>query len=79
MFDEGYFAGMALGPPQVSIDGLNELAVVLKLHESDSGRTISSFDKEGERTCGEKANIARRFVRIRRAPSCVTRGNSRSV
>ncbi len=31
MFDESYCAGMALGPPQVSIDGLNELAVVLKL------------------------------------------------
>jgi hypothetical protein len=31
MFDEGYCVGMAFGPPRVSIDGLNELAVVLKL------------------------------------------------
>ena len=31
MFDASYCAGMALGPPQVSIDGLNELAVLLKL------------------------------------------------
>ena len=26
MFDEAYCAGMALGPPQISIAGLNELA-----------------------------------------------------
>ena len=31
MFDESYCAGMALGPAQVSISGLNELAAVLKL------------------------------------------------
>ncbi|HZZ22538.1 MAG TPA: hypothetical protein VFE60_08185 [Roseiarcus sp.] len=29
MFDESYCAGMSLGPPQVSIEALNELAVVL--------------------------------------------------
>ena len=31
MFDENYCAGMTLGPPQVSIEGLDELGVVLKL------------------------------------------------
>jgi hypothetical protein len=31
MFDEGYCAGMALGAPQISIEGLNELATVLTL------------------------------------------------
>ena len=31
MFDESYCAGMSLGPAQVGIGGLNELAAVLKL------------------------------------------------
>ena len=31
MFDEGYCVGMTLGPPEISIDGLNELAAVLAL------------------------------------------------
>ncbi len=29
MFDEAYCAGMALGPPLISIAGLNELAAIL--------------------------------------------------
>src|SRR6516164_1577937 len=29
MFDEGYCASMSLGPPQISIEGLSELAAVL--------------------------------------------------
>ncbi len=29
MFDAGYCAGMRLGPPEISIEGLNKLAEVL--------------------------------------------------
>jgi len=29
MFDEGYCAGMTLGQPEISIEGLNEFAAVL--------------------------------------------------
>jgi hypothetical protein len=29
MFDDSYCAGMTLGPPEISIEGLNELAAVL--------------------------------------------------
>jgi hypothetical protein len=29
MFDESYCVGMTLGPPEISIEGLNELAGVL--------------------------------------------------
>jgi hypothetical protein len=43
MFDESYCAGMALGPPQVSIDGLNEFAVVLKLSRSPSFALFARF------------------------------------
>jgi hypothetical protein len=35
MFDQGYCAGMTLGPPEISIEGLNELAVVLDLFDRD--------------------------------------------
>jgi hypothetical protein len=31
MLDESYCASMALGPPEISIEGLNELAGVLAL------------------------------------------------
>ena len=56
MFDESYCAGMALGPPQVNIDGLNELAVVLKLLGTDQvsgARSRPSTKREKERA--EKA------------------------
>jgi len=49
MFDESYCAGMALGPPQVSIDGLNELAVVLKLlgtNQASGARSRPSMKRE---------------------------------
>lgn len=56
MLDESYCAGMALGPSQVSIDGLNELAVVLKrLVTNQASGARSPVDEEGGGTCGEKA------------------------
>jgi hypothetical protein len=60
MFDEGYCAGMALGPPQVSIDGLNELAVVLKLldtNQTPGARSRPSTKREKGRA--EKKPISR--------------------
>ena len=60
MFDESYCAGMALGPPQVSIDGLNELAVVLKLlgtNQASGARSRPSMKREKGRA--EKKPISR--------------------
>jgi hypothetical protein len=60
MFDESYCAGMALGPPRVSIDGLNELSVVLKLlrtNQVSGARSRSSMKREKERA--EKKPISR--------------------
>ena len=60
MFDESYCAGMALGPPQVSIDGLNELAVVLKLlgtNQVPGARSRPSRKREKGRA--EKKPISR--------------------
>lgn len=42
MFDEGYCAGMALGQPEVSIEGLNELASVLALLGANRKRGAQS-------------------------------------
>jgi hypothetical protein len=35
MFDQGYCAGMTLGLPEINIEGVNELALVLALFERD--------------------------------------------
>src|SRR6516225_5494211 len=42
MFDESYCAGMALGPPEVSIEGLNELAGVLAALGTNRKRSAQS-------------------------------------
>ena len=42
MFDQGYCAGMTLGPPEISIAGLNELALVLDLFDRDRNRDAQS-------------------------------------
>ena len=42
MFDESYCAGMALGPPEVSIEGLNELAGVLTALGTNRKRSAQS-------------------------------------
>jgi hypothetical protein len=42
MFDESYCASMALGPPEISIEGLNELASVLALFSATRKRGAQS-------------------------------------
>ena len=42
MFDESYCAGMTLGPPEISIEGLNELASVLALFGANRKRGAQS-------------------------------------
>ena len=55
MFDEAYCAGMTLGAPQISIEGLNELAAVLALlGENRSPGTRSQLSKPKEGTRAEK-------------------------
>jgi hypothetical protein len=49
MFDESYCIGMVLGPPQISIEGLNQLADVLASLGKNRGpaaRSRSSATKE---------------------------------
>ena len=47
MFDQGYCAGMTLGPPEISIEGLNELAVVLDLFDGAQSRPSKPREKDG--------------------------------
>jgi hypothetical protein len=42
MFDESYCAGMTLGQPEISIEGLNELASVLALFGANRKRGAQS-------------------------------------
>ena len=53
MFDQAYCAGMTVGEPQISLEGLSELAAVLGLlGENQSSATRSQLPKK-ERTRGE--------------------------
>ena len=55
MFDESYCAGMTLGPPEISIEGLNELAGVLALLGANRKRGAQSRpSKKKERDGAEK-------------------------
>ncbi|HKD74135.1 MAG TPA: hypothetical protein VKB76_01520 [Ktedonobacterales bacterium] len=51
MFDQAYCAGMTLGTPQISLEGLTELAAVLALLGETHGRRTRSqlSKKEGAR------------------------------
>jgi len=52
MFDQAYCAGMTLGAPQISLEGLTELATVLALlgeNQSPATRSRLSKPKEGTR------------------------------
>lgn len=52
MFDEGYCAGMALGAPEISIKGLNELAAALDSlakTRTSHARSCPSIEKEEDR------------------------------
>jgi len=42
MFDESYCAGMTLGPPEINIEGLNELASILASFEANRKRGAQS-------------------------------------
>lgn len=54
MFDQGYCAGMTLGLPEISIEGLNELALVLDLFDRDQNKSAQSGPSQpkGEGWCG---------------------------
>lgn len=55
MFDEGYCAGMTLGLPEISIEGLNEFAVVLASLGANRKRGAQSGpSKQKEKGCAEK-------------------------
>jgi hypothetical protein len=55
MFDEGYCAGMALGAPEISIKGLNELAAVLgSFGENRAQGARSHPSKKKEKDSAEK-------------------------
>ena len=57
MFDQAYCAGMTLGTPQISLEGLAELAAVLALLGETQGRgTRSQISKEG---AGAKKSMPR--------------------
>jgi len=63
MFDAGYCASMTLGPPEISIEGLNELAAVLEAlggHRKRSAHSRSSTEKErdGAEKSGPKSRAA---------------------
>src|SRR5947207_5229736 len=42
MFDEGYCAGMTLGSPEISIEGLNEFAAILASYATNRKRGAQS-------------------------------------
>jgi hypothetical protein len=52
MFDEGYCVGLTLGPPEISIDGLDELAAVLALlsahrNQGAHSRPLNEKERDG--------------------------------
>ena len=55
MFDEGYCAGMTLGPPEISIEGLNEFSDVLALLRTNRKPGAKSRpSRQKEKGCAEK-------------------------
>jgi hypothetical protein len=59
MFDQGYCAGMTLGPPEISIEGLNELAVVLDLFDGAQSRPSKPREKDGAEQTVSGSSAAR--------------------
>jgi hypothetical protein len=78
MFDQGYCAGMTLGPPEISIEGLNELAVVLALFDRDRNRGAQSRpSKPKEKGSAEQTVPGSRAARSGAAASrSASAGNS---
>jgi hypothetical protein len=70
MFDQGYCAGMTLGLPEISIEGLNELAVVLALFDRDRNRGAQSRpSKPREKGGAEQTVSGSRAARSRASAS----------
>jgi hypothetical protein len=68
MFDEGYCAGMTLGSPEISIEGLNEFAAVLASHGTNRKRGAqSSPSKQKEKGCAEETSSQSSSARSRAA------------
>ena len=57
MFDESYCAGMALGPPEVNIEGLNELACVLAALGANRKRSAQSHPSNKKEKGGAKKPV----------------------
>ena len=55
MFDERYCAGMTLGPAEISIDGLNELASVLALNGASGSDCASAVEKMRRELYGQRS------------------------
>ena len=58
MFDQGYCAGMTLGPPEISIEGLNELAAVLALFDRDRNRGAQSRPSKPKEKGGAEETVS---------------------
>ena len=70
MFDESYCVGMTLGAPEISIDGLNELAAVLALLGAHRGRGAHCRpSNEKERDDAEEPGSKSRAARPRSGTS----------
>src|SRR6266851_1810310 len=66
MFDEGYCAGMTLGSPEISIEGLNEFAAVLASYGTNRKRGAqSSPSKQKEKGCAEETSSQSSSARSR--------------
>ncbi|KAB2954736.1 MAG: hypothetical protein F9K19_14735 [Rhizobiaceae bacterium] len=70
MFDAGYCSGMTLGPPEISIEGLNELAAVLSSLGANRKRGAQSRPpRKKERDSTEKPISQSRAARPRAGAS----------
>lgn len=66
MFDPGYCSGMMLGPPEISVDGLNELSAVLMSLGANRKRGAQSHPpRKKERDSAEKPLSQSRAARPR--------------
>ncbi len=58
MFDQGYCAGMTLGPPEISLEGLNELAGVLALFDRDRNWGAQSRPSQPKEKGGAEQTVS---------------------
>ena len=59
MFDQGYCAGMTLGLPVISIEGLNELALVLGLFDRARNKSAQSRPSQPKEKGGAEQTVSR--------------------